>query len=597
MALNATTLLLVLAITFMQSIFGFFSGMINVFCSIVSVVVALGFYEALNDFITRSFELHPGYTEPICLIALFILTMAVTRTLADNYIRGNVKVPMAVDWGGAAVCGFINAQLIVGMIVLAVLMLPLGGTVLQFSRYERNPDDQDFDHPDLVKFDRNHLWSRSDEFTVGLFNLISGGSMKGRTAFASVYPDFTDVVFFTTNTVQAESTPSPYRKEKGREDDGFKKGLVVEQWWEETGPIEARYRKEVPTARQQTPDYDRTTFKVAPGKKLIATHLVLHKSSADREKSDVLHLFRPTMLRLVGTRGGNYEQYVPCILANADSKIAGQPRIVDYDNNFSLPARGNVRIYAYFEVDRDFRPTFVEYRRHARASLPARSEETPELQLTLAGDAGERRRGRDASGGRTFGRVLEENSGDNPRLPFAMARRVLQGAGSDVTLDRDEFAAGRVFGARSRLEQTGDGAKVEEFKVPAGWRLLQVRYKPKEARTVAGQVFNYVGQLNQYYAEDTAANRYPLAGYYAIVTRGREEYIELFYAGDPDSPEAISFNQMLDFKQLQRSEINDQDESVISLLFLVPPGTEIRRIVNQSGDGGEVRLRARRSGG
>ena len=35
MALNLTALLLVLAITFMHSVFGFFSGLINLFCSIV----------------------------------------------------------------------------------------------------------------------------------------------------------------------------------------------------------------------------------------------------------------------------------------------------------------------------------------------------------------------------------------------------------------------------------------------------------------------------------------------------------------------------------------------------------------------------------
>jgi hypothetical protein len=373
--------------------------------------------------------------------------------------------------------------------------------------------------------------------------------------------------------------------------------LTVDQWWEETGPVQARYRSGQPTARNQTPDYDRQTFKVAPGKKLIVTELELHQSAADREKGSPIHLFRPTMLRLVGTRGNDYQQYVPRILANADPRVDGQPRIVDYDNNFSIPARGDVRIYAYFEVDQDFQPRFVEYRRHARAAMPQESEEPPELRLTLVGEGGERRRGREASGRRFFGRVLEAESGDNPRLPFPMARRVLRGAGSDVTLDGDKFAAGRVFGSRARLEETGDAAKVEEFEVPAGERLLQVRYKPKEARTVAGDVFNYVAQLNQYYAEDTAANRYNLAGYYAIVQRGREEYIELFYAGDPDSPEAISFNHMLDFKQLERREINDQDDSVIGLLFVVPPNTEIRKIVNQANDGGEVNLRTRRGRG
>ena len=302
MALNIIALVMVLAITFMHAIFGFFSGLINVFCTIASAVIAFGFYEALNGFITKSFELHPGYTEPICLIVLFIVSIVVLRTLADNYIRGNVKLPAVVDWAGAGVCGFINAQIFVGMLVLGVLMLPLGGNVLGYSAWVRNEyNETDDDHRQLIRFDRKHLWTRSDEFAAGLFNLISGGSMRGTTTFASVYPDFSEAVYFSTNTVQPESSPSPHRKDRGRDQDGFTKGLDVEGWWEEAGPIEGRYQKEMPTRRQPTPDYERVTFEPAGGKKLIGTRLRLNQFAADRDKRTSLHLFRPTMLRLVGS--------------------------------------------------------------------------------------------------------------------------------------------------------------------------------------------------------------------------------------------------------------------------------------------------------
>lgn len=591
MALNITALLLVLAITFMHSIFGFFSGLINLFCTVISVVVALGFYEALNEFITGQFGLHPAYTEPICLVGLFIITIIVVRTLADNYVRGNVKVPAAVDWAGGAVCGFINAQLFVGILVLSVLMLPLGGRVIQFSRYERNPDERDFDHPDTARFDRQQLWTRSDEFAVGLFNLISGGSMRGSTAFASVYPDFCDAVFFSTNTVQAESSPSTYRDKK--DGDGFEGGLKVDKWWVEKGPVDVRYREETPTRRNPTPAYKRRTFEPASGKKLIAARLVLRKPSADRQKRELRHLFRPTMLRLVGARGDNPEQYAARIIANADERIGGKHRLVDYDNNFSLPASGNVRIYAYFEVDQDFQPAFVEYRRHARAPMGPPAEESGEVQFTLRGEEErDRPRGRGRGGNLTFGRILEGRSGDSPKLPFGMVRRALQGAGTDVRLEGDKLAGGRVSGARSTLEPTtGSESTITDFWVPEGKRLLQVRYKPKEARTIAGDVFNYFGsQLNQYILVDKNAEEYPLVGYYAIVNRSRGEYIELFYAGDPDDPASVSFRAMLDFQRLDRSEINDRDDTIIGLLFVVPPRTDFVRVRNQTGEGGDLAL-------
>ncbi len=590
MAFNLVSLVLVLAVTFMHSIFGFFSGLINVFCSVAAIAITFGFYEALNDFITKSFGLHPGYTEPICFIALFVISMAVLRALADNYIRGNVKLPMAVDLAGAGVCGFINAQLFVGMLVLGVLMLPIGGRVLGFSAWERNEyNEQDPDHPQLTKFDRNHLWLRSDEFAAGLFKLISGGSMRGTTAFASVYPNFSEAVFFSTNTVQPESTPSPFRKDKGRDADGFEKGLRVEGWWEESDPIEGRYRKEVPTKRYPQPDYERVEFKPAPGMKLIVTRLHLDRTAADRDKRTSMHLFRPTMIRLVGETGsGVPQQYVPRILANADRQLTGGHRIVDYDNNFSLPADGEDRIYAYFEVDQDFKPAFVEYRRHARAAVPAQPEEDPEVVLTLAGETRGRRTGR--GGSRTFGRILEGGSGDSQRLPFVMMRRAFQGSG-EVTLDGREFVSGRIFGSRSRLEHSGEEPRVSDFKVPEGMRLMQIRYKPKRVRSVVGQVFNFVGQLNQYSIIDKNANPYPLVGYYAIVNRGRGgEYIELFYAGGPDDPLNVSYNRMLDFKEFKRNEINDLDDTIVGLLFLVPPDMEFRRVENQTGEGGDIRL-------
>jgi len=598
MFLNVVTLVLVLAITFMHSVFGFFSGLINVFCSIVSVAVALGFYEALNGFITGSFGLHPAYTEPACLIGLFIISMIVLRTLADNYIRGNVRVPAALDWGGASVCGLINAQLFVGILVLGVMMLPLrdseSGAVIGFARFERNPDERDVDHPEFARFDRQSLWTRPDEFTVGLFKLISGGSMRGKTAFASVYPDFAEAVFYSTNTVQPESTPSAFRDKKFG--DGFAKGLQVEQWWLETEPIEARYRKERPSSSDPAPDYERVTFKPAAGRKLIGTRLALNRAAADRQRTITTHLFRPTMIRMVGKLGESSRQYAPKVIANADDRIRGAHRVVDYDTNFSIRASGNVRIYAYFEVDEGFTPEFVEYRRHARGAMSGQLEAPPDLQITLAGeDEEDEEGGRRGGGRRTFGNVLEARSGDNARLPFAMERRAVQGSGDDVRLEGDKFVSGRIFNSRDRLEHSSGEDKVEDIKLPAGKRLIQVRYKPKRARTIVGQVFNFVGQVNQYVAVDTNGEEWPLSGYYAMVQRGGDEYIELFFTGGLDTTLGASYRNMLDFKHLERGEINDQDDSVISLFFLVPPNTEIKRIENQAGDGGDVRLRARRN--
>lgn len=594
MLLNVISLVMVLAITFLHSIFGFFSGLINVVCSVLSLAIAFGFSEKLNDFATSTLGIPTDYSGPCCLIALFLVSLIVLRTLADNYVRGNVRVPVALDWAGAGACGFINAQILVGVALIAALTLPARSseksTLLGFTRWERSPEVSNPDHPTLAGFKRNTLWTRSDEFAVGLFGLISSGSMSGGTTFASVYPDFIDAVYFSANTVQPESSPAAYRDKKIG--DGFKDGLKVEQWWEEPGPIEARYRKNAPSEKKNHPDYTREVFKTAPDMKFLGMKLTLRKSSADRDKNSFKHVFRPTMIRLVGQADGKPAQYTPSILANTDITIEGKHRIVDYDCNFAIPGNRDTPIYAYFEVAREFKPAFVEYRRYARAAVGASAEEPPELELTMVTDESKSGPG-SGRGKRTFGRVLASQSGDNHKLPFPMSQRSLQRSG-DVTLADGQFVSGRVFGSKSRLTRSGSESVVEEFQLPGNRRILQVRYTPKKVRSVVGQVFNFVGQLNQYIIEDTSANEYYMAGYYAIVTRRGEEYVELFFNGDPDNPMDPGYKHMLDFKSLERDEINDSDDTIISLIFVVPRNTAFRKVRNQAGDGGEIMLKTRK---
>ena len=273
MALNICALLLVVGITFMNSIFGLFSGLINAFCAIIAAVVALGYSEALNDLITKQTGLHPSYSEPVCLIVLFIITLVALRLAVDKGIRGNVRIPMYLDWGGGAVAGIVIGQICVGILLLGVMMLPFGGRVMQYQRYERD-EDNDVDDRGYVEFRRNSIWLRSDKFTTGLVNVLSNGSLRGKTTLASVYPDYPEWVSWSSNTVQPESITAPSRV-KG---DGFETGLRVAMWWEPKGSVEGRYRKEVPTRENKDPQYTRKVYTPEAGMKLIAVQLGMDQS-------------------------------------------------------------------------------------------------------------------------------------------------------------------------------------------------------------------------------------------------------------------------------------------------------------------------------
>ena len=111
-----------------------------------------------------------------------------------------------------------------------------------------------------------------------------------------------------------------------------------------------------------------------------------------------------------------------------------------------------------------------------------------------------------------------------------------------------------------------------------------------------GQVFSFAsGTLSQYSVVDKSANTYHLAGYYATVQRDGEDYFELYFTGDPDSPEAMSFRHQLDFKEIKLRELTASDDVRLTLIFVVPPAVTIHQLKTQAGTVDDLNYRTRRS--
>jgi hypothetical protein len=598
MVLNIVALVLVLGITFMHSMFGLYSGILNLMCSVTALAVAFGFYEPLNELLTSQ-GLPPSFTEPAALVLLFAVTLGVLRTLSDTFIRGNVRVPMYADWVGGAVCGFVAGQIAIGVLVIGFLMLPWGGRAMMFSRYERDPENRTYREADdippeqrrqeeRVIFRRNHLWLRSDDFAVGLFSLLSRGSLRGNTTFASVYPDFTEWVFWSGNNIQHESTTAPLRDEK---EDGFKNGLKVQSWWEQTARLtqdDLRYRKSLPDKISPKPPYEALDYKPEAGHKLLGMRLELLHASADRDKRSAYHRFRPSMIRLVGEipqpdGAGEPREYIPQIIGGADANIGTFLRVVDVDNNLGFPATAASPIDVYFEVDERFEPHFVEYRRHARVAVTKAqlAKNPPAERLALAGEPTKAGKERTTGAARFIDTINRTLSGDRDKLPFVLrldkVRPML-----DVELDGTLFVSGRLSGEKSALElpeREGD-KNVAKFKVPEGQRMFQLATKPRKAASLLGQAMNFAGGVtNQYQAYDDTGQGYPLVGYYMIYKKGGQDQFELVFL--PDDP---SFRGMVEFKDASvRRALEDQDNAVLGLIFLVPPGTGIAAVGSHGG--------------
>ncbi len=582
MVLNVFALLFVLGITFIHSLFGLFSGIINVFCTITALAVAFGCAEPLTRAVAGNLPVPPEYVVPAALVLLFVVTLLVLRILADNVIRGNVRVPMYVDWAGGAVCGFVNAQICVGVMVLSFLLLPWGGRVMMYSRQERDPENTINPETGRVEFHTNPLWLRSDQFTAGLFSLLSQGSLRGDIPFASVYPNFPEWVFWTGNQVQSESSPTPVRDGKT---DGFdEKGIKVETWWTQTAPLAAeytRYRKEYPTKHTSKPPFAPQELKPDSGKHLLGARLTLNSAAADQDKGAACHRFRPSNIRLVGDivqPDGSLEprEYVPAVLGGADSNLGDMLRIVEIDDNFSVPAAGETPIDAYFEVDEGFKPRFVEYRRYARAPLTGQPAKTPPAERLAVGAKTQKATDTGHGPARFIDAVVREGSGGLDRLPLAIARDKLTG---DVELKGDLFVSGRVWGERAALGE-GAGNKVEKFEQPEDKRIFQLQTKPRKAQSLFGKVFNFVGaRTNQYHAVDREGTSYMLAGYYAIVKRDGKDFVELYFSPDP---EGTGSRGMVDLKEVKFNEL-EHDDSILGLIFLVPPGKTIVAVQSQGG--------------
>lgn len=584
MALNIAALFLVAAITFMHSMFGLFSGLINVFCSIIALCAAFGFYTPLNDWMAKDMEFQPAYSEPIAFVMLFFVVLIALRSLADQFIRGNVHINQYADWGGGAACGFVNGQIAVGILAIGSGMLPLGDRVMMFQRYERSNTIQ-ADHEKVADFKRNTLWLRSDEFATGLFSLLSSGSLRTDTQFSTVYPNYTDAMWYSSNTVQPQNMPVPYRDK--RNGDG-NNAVKLESWWEVKEIPNARYREAVPTEKVPRPQMSELNFRAASGKKIIGTRLTLGAAAADKNERAKLHLFRASTLRLVGRRGDESVQYTPVALAGHDKELAAKAiRVVDLDTNVSMEGADQT-IDVYYEVHEDFKPSFVEYRRHARVAMVGEPAKAAPGELVAKGPAeGTGGAGRN-SGSQIF---WEGNSGINFSLPFEFgADELKRGSGQDLRVEGDKLAFGRIFGRREAFEVKPNKAVVKEFAAPEGWRLVQIKYIPKKAASIVGDVFNYAARVNQYMVVDNNANSYRMVGYWATVKRGDKEFFEIYYdwsadGGDP-GPSATN-HSMLDFKEISANEYN-ADDSTVTLMFLVKAKSQLTKLQNQKGEGKEI---------
>jgi len=182
MILIAAAWLLILAIALYQSIHGLFSAVIMAFLTTICAVFALGYYEWLGPAMLHGTQ--PAYGDALSLILHFVIPLLVLRVVFDKLIVGNAPLGGWADRACGGVLGLYIGVVMVGILTLALQMMPYGSSVMGYKPFDSS----------LQRTDRIYC----DEFALGVFG--SAASLASDRSFDRIHDDLLLELFCARNT-------------------------------------------------------------------------------------------------------------------------------------------------------------------------------------------------------------------------------------------------------------------------------------------------------------------------------------------------------------------------------------------------------------
>jgi hypothetical protein len=165
----------------------FVQGITMVFNAIIAGFVALAYFETLAAMLVGYAASVALWSQTICFLLLFVLTLAVLQTLALQIGKEKVDMGLWPERVGRAVCGVILGYVITGQLLVALAVAPLPSQYPYPRFADRNPDPS---RPSAPLFS-------PDGFVTGLFGTISEGSfaaISSPKSFAVLHADFLDQI-------------------------------------------------------------------------------------------------------------------------------------------------------------------------------------------------------------------------------------------------------------------------------------------------------------------------------------------------------------------------------------------------------------------
>ena len=591
--------ILLLVIAYSQAIQGLFSALIMTVLTVCCAAAAVTTHDWIAANALAPYW-NPDFAHPLALGLTFGLSLLILRLAFDRLIRRSCLLPAWVDRLGGGVCGLITAEIMVGVMVVCVQMLPFGGSILGYSRVtpiSRNrPGAADQAKPkgDAVE---DELFFSPDRFAMGAASLLSGGIFSGTRSF---YRDNPDVVQAVGWVDAVPATVSRYAKPNSISIVG-------------TDPVKFLYVMTPANEKDKKPaTYEPMSEPMSEPKSGMERRMVrvqLTNAAKDERKT---HTFTLRQFRIVGRMPNSdvYRQFIPVAVQQEDAREATNRHIrlvkdrgVDWPviDEPITPRSDDGQVEMVFELPKGFEPSYLEYKRGSRVALsfdaagPGR--ETPgSSKRTEAGPSGARKEEKRAAaetpaagappappttpGSGSAGGVPDSGRGGNIRRMTTQAGKSFFGDQmpvemksyrrlKDAEISRSALVDGHLVGEVDQ-QASGTDVPVTKFAVPDDKRLLQLNTGFLQARSGLGRAVSLaVGTAQNYLVMAEGGNPYQVVGKYAIATVNGTRMIEVQYF----SNQAGSIGGLGKFDKIKDADLKDDYQLV--LLFLVDPGVRI----------------------
>ena len=590
---------LFIALAIKQATQGTFSALIMLVLTACCAAAALGSYEFVAaQWLAPLWK--PEFALALSLGVTFAIPLVILRLVFDKLVRRSCLLPGMVERIGSGAFGLLTAMIIVGIAAMCLQMVPFAkGSIIGSSRLpvmsiaEANAGETIGDADGQGKL--RELWLSPDRFAAGVGSVLLGGIFSGTESFHEVQPDPIGTLVWMAAVPGGVGTYAP------------------------PGSISVRAASKVSAVYKMTRADERAgkpaefVDEAAPGgSEFQMVRVRLGAEARDENKS---HLFTLRQFRLVGRHNDAVEQF-PGIAVRLDEASIDLTRHVRaikvrdkfwpvLDEIFAPGDTGDIEVV--FEVPTGFQPSFVEFRRCAKAPVKLGKPEAREASAPPAGEAiptatkpeppapiTEPATPPDAEGDRSSRRSRRSTGSEEPEKPADASKpgarvRGVAAQGEDSFFGDDfplaltayrkgtnaEVSGGKlasgILVAEVDRQSEGTDPPVSKFDVPDDKRLLQLSSTRLKAGSTLGGALSYATTtLQNYFVEDEAGTRYELAGKYAIADDSGTKVFEVQYFSEPVG----SVGGIGKFTRINEKNLKADDTFV--LLFLVDPGARIK---------------------